>query len=541
MPRLRRTPARSSEAPASTTSANPLVAQLSAASTKDRRAILEHVHPLYAERAEQYRLLLDAYEGSGGFLTGEYLWQYPNEKDDEFTERKAQARYHNYLRELVNIYVRHVFRTPIHREAKGLPDLSTWWTNVDGAGTSIENFMKRGARLALATGLSGALVDKETRPAAGPSVADERAKVIASWFAAPSILDWDMRAGELVAVKLLEPKTRASILAPVPTGDDSRQYLFWTRQAWARFDSNGEVVNASVATAATLDRVPLAIVRPDPSAEHPFIGHALAGNANIFRAHYNRCSEEDEVLRDQAFSLLTVSVDKDGDVGEAKRELGTDIGTTRAVVVKGQVDYKTPDMQAPEQIRKNIEGLVREIHRLAHVKYERDSLDAESAEAIRLQHTELNEMLASLAAELQSVELAMARDWYAWTHPGTRDQIDQAFAAAKVLVTYPNEFFITDLIAELEKWAKAIAMDLGLTFEKYAKKRVIEQLAGDAPAKDLDAMRQEVEAQTVSKREQSIADAQARLSLNTEQRLGPAMKPGEMKPGTMPAGGGKAA
>lgn len=536
MPRPRRTSVRSAEAQTPAPSGNPLVARVTGASASDRKKILSHVHPLYAERSEQYRLLLDAYEGSGGFLTGGYLWKYPNEESDEFKERQQQARYHNYYRELVNIYARHVFRENVSREAKGVPELETWWQNVDGAGTSIGDFMKRGAKLALSTGIAGALVDKDPTPATGPSRAEDRGKVIASWFSAPVIEDWDMHAGELVAVKLLEAKARASILDPVPIGTAGKQYLFWTTEAWARFDANGEVVNASDASQQnTLGLVPLAIVRPDPSAEHPFIGQALGGNANLFRAHYNRCSEEDEVLRDQAFSLLTVSVPEDGNVEEAKTQIGTGIGTTRAVVVKGQVDYKTPDMQAPEQIRKNIEGLVKEIHRVAHVKFERDSLDAESADAIRLQHTELNEMLANLGAELQATERQIAKCWYAWTHPGDRATIEAEFAKLEITISYPKEFFVADLLQELEKWAKAIAMDMGLTFEKEAKKHIARQLLKDWPQKTLDAIVQEIDTQTTTKREQNLADAQAKFELGTQNRFG--QKPGDK----MPPEGAKAA
>jgi hypothetical protein len=107
------------------------------------------------------------------------------------------ARYHNYYRALVNIYVRHVFRKGVVRTAEGLEELQAWWTNVDGAGTDIDRFMMRGAKLALAAGISGALVDKEPIPAVGPSKADDVAQVIASWFTATIHSRLDVRAGEL--------------------------------------------------------------------------------------------------------------------------------------------------------------------------------------------------------------------------------------------------------------------------------------------------------------------------------------------------------
>lgn len=515
--------AASAKTPAST-SANALAVQLGALTEEQRKDALEHTHPHYDAHADSYRLLLDAYEGSGGFMDGDYLHRYPNEVEGDFNNRKAQVRYHNYYRALVNIYVRHVFRATINREAKQLPELEAWWTNVDGAGTSINQFMMRGAKLALAAGLAGALVDKEPTPPTGPSMADETAKVIASWFAAPTIVDWDLRAGELIAVKLLEAKPRASILDPVEEGDESAQTLIWTEDAWVRMDSDAEVIAQSGDAGANVDMVPLAIVRPDPSSEHPFLGHGLGGDGKVFQALLNRCSEEDEVLRSQAFSVLTVDVGKDGDVNAAKTQIGNDIGTTRALVLQGAADYITPDMGAPEQIRTNIEFLIREIYRMAHVKYARDSADSESADSIRLQHTELNEMLASLATVLQDTEKQMALFWYAWTHPGDKATVEADFAALEVTIQYSHEFFIADLMEELDKWAQAVKFDLGLEFEHYAKKRVLEQIAPglDEPTKE--KIHAEIEGMEQN-REKAMAEMQAKFGAGVERIAAAGQKP----------------
>jgi hypothetical protein len=515
-------------------SANPLAVQLGALTEEQRKAVLEHTHPHYDAHADSYRLLLDAYEGSGGFMDGEYLHRYPNEVEKDFENRKAQARYHNYYRALVNIYVRHVFRATINREAKALPELEQWWTNVDGAGTSINNFMMRGAKLALAAGLAGALVDKEPKAPTGPSKADDTAAVIASWFAAPSIVDWDLRAGELIAVKLLEAKPRESILEPVDEGDDSAQTLIWTEDAWVRMDSEANVISQSGENGAEgVGMVPLAIVRPDPSSEHPFLGHGLGGDGKVFQALLNRCSEEDEVLRSQAFSVLTVDVGKDGDVAAAKTQIGNDIGTTRALVLQGAADYITPDMGAPEQIRTNIEFLIREIYRMAHVTYAKDSADAESADSIRLQHTELNEMLASLATVLQDTEKQMAKFWYAWTHPGDRATVDAAFAEAAITIQYSHEFFIADLMEELDKWAAAVKLDLGLEFEHYAKKRVLEQLAPglDEPTKK--KIHAEIEGMEAN-RDKAMAEMQAKFGAGVERIAAGGKQPPPPKPGDAP-------
>jgi hypothetical protein len=474
-----------------------------------REDLLAQRHPDFDARYDSYRLLLDAYEGAGGFLDADYLWRFPNEIEGDFTQRQEQSRYHNYYRALVNIYIRHVFRKGVVRKADNLPDLDDWWKDVDGAGTGIDRFMMRGGKLALSAGIAGALVDKEPVTPTGPSRADDSGRVLASWFPATSILDWDLHGGELRGIMLRECAARASILEAQPTGDEAEQTLFWTQEGWMRLDAKGTPIDHSEA-GSTIDFVPFAPVRPDPSAEQPFLGYALGGDGQVFRAVFNRCSEEDHVLRNQAFSVLTCDVGKDGDVEAAKTAIGSDIGTTRALVVAGAVDYVTPDMGAPEQIRMNIEFLIREIYRMAHIRFERDSMDAESGDAIRLQFTELNEQLANLATVLQDAEMQMAKAHFAWTHPGDRETVEAEFAAANVVIQYPREFFLADMLDELQKWAQAISMDLGPTFEHYIKNRVVDELAPELPTDLRDKVRTEIDGQQQN-RDQSIADAQARF------------------------------
>jgi hypothetical protein len=499
----------STQTSSSASSPNPLVARLASLTEAQRKDLLAQRHPDFDARVDSYRLLLDAYEGAGGFLDADYLWRFPNEIEGDFTQRQEQSRYHNYYRALVNIYIRHVFRKGVVRKADNLPDLDDWWKDVDGAGTGIDRFMMRGGKLALSAGIAGALVDKEPVPPTGPSRADDSGRVLASWFPATSILDWDLHGGELRGVMLRECAARASILEPQPTGDEAEQTLFWTQEGWMRLDAKGTPIDHSEA-GSTIDFVPFAPVRPDPSAEQPFLGYALGGDGQVFRAVFNRCSEEDHVLRNQAFSVLTCDVGKDGDVEAAKTAIGSDIGTTRALVVAGAVDYVTPDMGAPEQIRMNIEFLIREIYRMAHIRFERDSMDAESGDAIRLQFTELNEQLANLATVLQDAEMQMAKAHFAWTHPGDRETVEAEFAAANVVIQYPREFFLADMLDELQKWAQAISMDLGPTFEHYIKNRVVDELAPELPTDLRDKVRTEIDGQQQN-RDQSIADAQARF------------------------------
>lgn len=460
-----------------------------------RKKVLAREHPLYAEHKHAWQIFLDAYEGSGGFLTGEYLWKYPREEEADFNRRKEQARYHQYAKSLVNLYVRHVLHRGVDRKAEDTR-LTEWWDNVDGAGTKMTGLMRRAAHLALAMGHDGILLDKTTQPATGPSRADERARPVACLYTPIDIKDWRVVRDELVAIKFEEKVDDEDLLDTVDANTVA-QYLIWTKtDGWIRVNADGElVVRGDVSSDnPNLNLVPFAVLRPEASAAHPFLGQSLLGNANLFRALFNRCSEEDNVLRDSSWSMLTVSVDKDGDVSEAKQQIGTEVGTTRAIVAKGTIDWKGPDQAVPKSIREAIEYLVQEIYRMAHVTYHRDSRDAESAEAIQLKHSELNEMLTGLAAAMQTVEEQVVRFFYAWME-ATPEAAAAAFDKAKVSITYPREYFAKDLLHELEIWAEAIALDLGLTFTQRTKLRAAKTLDPDMDPTTLQTVEAEIKAQ----------------------------------------------
>jgi hypothetical protein len=209
---------------------------------------------------------------------------------------------------------------------------------------------------------------------------------------------------------------------------------------------------------------------------------------------FNRASEEDEVLRRQSFSVLTVEVDSQtGDVDKAKDALGKTLGSSKAIVVPGKIDYKTPDQTTNTSLRDNQRYLVEEMFRAAHVRTRRDSLAAESAESIRLQYTELNEMLQGMAKSLEMAEQQIARAWFAWSAP-TPEAGEQAFRAADIVADYPDEFFLDDLVTDLEGWAEGIRMHLGETMTKRIKKRAVRRIDPDIPPLELDKIDQEIDA-----------------------------------------------
>lgn len=473
---------------------------------KKALAILERVHPEYSIRRQAWQVLLDAYEGSGGFLDGAYLWPYPRESAESFFERKAMARYHNYVETPIDLYVRFVFQG-VQRTSKN-EEFNDWCQNVDGKGTTLDALLKRYASVALVHGHAGCLIDRTAEEPSGPSKADEQARTIAAIFTALSIPDWRYSREGLQAVKLIEAADAVGIAEELPEDESAIQYLLWDKEGWARFAGTGELKSAGV---PGLGLVPLVLLQPKPVLEqNTILGRALIGNPNVPRALYNRASEEDEVLRAQAFSLFVVTVPPDGNVDTAKQDLGREVGTTKAIVVRANsATYETPDQSVAENIRNNQVYLAQELFRSVHVRFKRDTAAVESGESKKLENGELNEALQGLAKSLAQAEQEIFRCWCAWESTSP-EQAEQMFEAAEFTVIYPDEYFLEELQTELDAWAEAIRLDLGETMTKRIKKRAALRIEPNMPEDVKDQVIKEIDEQeVVSETERARAEMDA--------------------------------
>lgn len=495
------------------------VADLAGAPDDARIARLKRTHVDYESHSTSWIVQLDAFEGDGGFLNGGYLWPYPRENQPEFDRRREMARYHNYLEALVDLYARYLFTQGVKRTSKS-QDYLAWCEDVDGNGTTLTDLLRRLSAIALVNGHGAVLVDKTPEAPKGPTKADEQGQVIASVFTAPSILDWRFRRDELAAVKLLEDGVAPPLLAEQDGAP--KRYLLWDAEGWARFDEKGILLAADT---PELGLVPLVVLRPKESQLSSMLGRPLVA-ANVVRALFNRASEEDEVLRAQAFSMLTVEVPADGKVDEVRASLGGAVGAAKALVVKGTIKYETPSQEVPGAIRENISYLVQEIYRAAHVRFAREGLAIESGTSIRLQYTELNEMLQGFAKALTKVERQIARCWFGWTE-ASPEAAQAAFEASELTAEYPSEFFLDDLGVELEAWAQALTMDLGPTMAKHIKKRAVRRVDPEIPGPELKAIDGEIDAMT----KEQLNPLPARPTAPAATSVMPGGRPKNMPPG----------
>jgi hypothetical protein len=487
-----------------------LPAGVTAAQLKDQ------THEAVKEHSPRWQVCLDAYDGDGGFLDGSYLWKYPREIDAEFTNRQTQARYHNYAATLIDYYVRKVFGDDVQRETTS-EDLKAWWANVDGAGTDMSTYLRSALGKALAAGYVGILADKTREAPTGPAKADERSAVFLTRYLPTAVLDWRMDRDEaLIAVKLLEDLPSEDLLAE----DESEpQVLLWDRDERVRVP-DGETPTIERQSPG-LNLVPMVTLRPFRHARWPFIGRPLLGDGGILRALYNRASEQDEVIRNQAFSVFVVSLPTTGevDVQKAKDALGNEIGTTRALFAYGTGDYKTPSMDVPEMLEQHQAFLVRELYRMAGVPYERSTGQVQSAESVRLQYEGISSILSTVADECVRVEKELARLFFAWTS-ATPEIAAKAYEAAQVQVSYAKNYFSADQEAEIKTLADAMRAVPSKTFEQQVQKRIVAMVGGDLDAETLETIHAEIEAGEATRPEMDPALLRSGAEAKLAQALG---------------------
>lgn len=106
----------------------------------------------------KYKLLDDAYRGSGGFENGDYLVPFPVEKADKYARRQDLAYYINFIKPIIDSHVNPIFKSDPVRD--NMTDtFKLFLKNVDGNNTTLTRFMKKAAIRAKLHGVEFIVID----------------------------------------------------------------------------------------------------------------------------------------------------------------------------------------------------------------------------------------------------------------------------------------------------------------------------------------------------------------------------------------------
>ena len=431
-------------------------------------------------------LLKDAYEGTGGFQDGSYLAQHKREHTENFNTRKSLCYFLNYLQPIVNSHVNPLFRTPPTRNwagktietADGISSTtmatavsssaSAYWesfvNDVDMHGTNLTSFMKKAAQSAKLYGVAYVVIDNvPEQPATQAQALEKRAFPYAYIIDKPRITSSKVdRAGRLVSITYSE-NFNPVVVSSKP---GELQYRTWTLQDTFLSDKDGEELigasNKVTHSLGLLPVVPLFARLATPGNVLPESEFLSVARTNL--RVFNLCSEIDELLRGQAFSILCYP-------GDAT---SLTLGPNNALGFDGKESRFAPSFIAPaaapaDWLMKLMDKLIQEMYRMAlltHVTGQQTEQRTGLSKAWDFEST--NQVLADFAANCQLTEFMLARVFQGWTKQ------DLQYAC-----TYSNDFSVTDTADELSqlKSAKEI-VPTGLAAIAIMKKAISIVLRG---------------------------------------------------------------
>jgi hypothetical protein len=416
------------------------------------------------------QMMLDAYEGGGGFADGSYLIAHTRESAADYERRQAVATYRNYVAKVCDAYSDTIFSQPAQR----FGDAEAWQVlqaNADGVGGGIDDLMSAALSLSMLVSPVYLVVD---RPAgAARTRADDAAR-------APYVSLY--QPGSVARLVLNRLGAIEEVVFAEAAGAETH-YRGWDAQNWwvARDLAGKDLVPGADGRASRgthgLGQPP--VVRL--FSRRPLLKTALRAPAwalPIVSAAldlYNRHSEARAIERDQTVSTLALPV---SDLAEADRirESGITIGASNAVLYNpaggGAPAYFAPPADPLAQLYQAIEQTIREIYALANLEFTGGVQQSGVALAFHFQAA--NRTLAGFAARCELAEMALGRLACRWL--GQRDE--------DVRVVYPKSFQVEDLAARLSEDMDALTLGLGPTAERLIRARAARRVLGDSASAD---------------------------------------------------------
>lgn len=403
-------------------------------------------------RIEEYRLLKDAYTGSGGFLDGSRLMQHFRESSEKYNQRCKTAYYLNYLKPCVDAHVTPIFKALAIRDYEGTGAVlwEAFMNDVDFTGTHIKDLMRRAAIEAKLNGVAFIVMDMpsdiESEVSTIYSLSKDRSKLPYAFIVSPVQIDeigLD-KFGRINKFTYKEP-------------DRYSEQQFATRtltpQGWTLKDSKGET--SGNWNLGIVPVVPLFSKEHDNFDILPSSDFISIAKTNL--AIYNMSSWLSDILINQTFSIL---------VYPANDECELIIGTSNALGYPSDATHE-PKFIAPASdpaniLATNIERLQQECYRMADVVNVTGVRVQASGTAKAWDYQQTNQILADFADRVEAAEKRLAILFKRWVG-----------VEFEYTCNYPNDYSIADVETELANAEVAKGMAFGDEFNLEVFKKVL--------------------------------------------------------------------
>ncbi len=240
------------------------------------------------------------------------------------------------------------------------------------------------------------------------------------------------------------------------------KYVLWTRMDWTVFDSDFTPIDTGV---HGLKRVPVDAIFDKKSKKYRnLLGVSdISDISFIARDVYNKCSELNEILRNQTFAFLTVQ-------GKASDFNELSIGTSKAMLYPegmNQPAYISPPADNARVIMDQIDKQITKIFQLAKLTgtsgQETGTLE-QSGVSKAYDFHETNSALSQKAAHMEDGELRMWQTWATWEGKEFDGNVQ-----------YSRDFNVKDLMSDLTEAEKLMRLQMGQMFDAEVKKGIIKK------------------------------------------------------------------
>lgn len=430
-----------------------------------------------------YRFLEDAYYATGGFKHGDYIVKRPRETLENYEVRKQLSYYLNYVKPVVDSHVNPIFRTEAARDWGGRRDtnssnlFSLFYDNVDTVKTKLPKFMKRAARIAKLHGAAFIVVDNiKDQPGTMAEVLKQRAFPYAYVVKPHQVTDYTVnKAGALTSITYTIQADGSGSAGKL------KEIWTWTETEWK---CSGQDTTEKTGP-NLLGKVPVVVLMGadvDPGELKPQSEFYSIAKAN--KRIYNLCSEIDEIITKQAFSIFTYPIGANTDQQDVKEML---TGTENAVCYDGTLsnapDYVSPDSAQLEQLRAERTELIQEIYRMAQQSHVTGVETKTSGVAKSWDFEQTNQTLADFANNCEAAEYNIAELFELWTG-----------ATINYECQYSDDFGIVDVAGALDEVSKALDLNIGGKFNAEVKKKAVDVYLNDLPEDDFDAINADIDA-----------------------------------------------
>lgn len=438
--------------------------------------------PFNASNFNKYRLLDDAYRGSGGFETGDYVIPHPAEKIDKYVRRQQMSYYINFIKPIIDSHVNPIFKSePVRSDMSDIFKL--FLKDVDGNNTSLTRFMKKAAIRAKLHGVEFVVIDSpkidEGVVLTKKQVADNRIYPYLYLVSPSQVTNWATdKFGRLISITYSLENDEID-----DEGNIQKVTETWT---WTDTVCKKVLKDKEEIFSNPIGKIPVIPLYGVINATGDLIPQSdLYGVARSSLALYNCLSEMRCKNNSQAFSVLIYPIGEEDDYENPEQD-PIQIGVSDTLLYRnGQQAPKfiSPSSEPNDMLMEEANLIIKEIFRQANLSFmNQQNISNVSGLAKKWDNLQLFRTILELAENLQSVENKLALLF------GLYSGDDMS----SYTVTYNKEYGVVDVTETLANALTAFGMNIseGLNYE--TKKKVIRAMTDDVDASITDSLLEEL-------------------------------------------------